>query len=504
MSLFDLMLPALVLLPLAGGVISWGLARAAPDAARGVALATLAVGLAASSWLWLAGAGGETTGRWLAEIEWPWIPAWGIEFHLAVDGLSLVLVVLTFFLGLIAVGISWREIDEQVGFFHFNVLWLLSGVVGVFLALDLVLFYFFWELMLVPMYYVIGIWGHERRVYAALKFFIFTQASGLLMLLAILGLAVAHLEATGTLTFGYLDLLGTELAAPWSMLFMLGFFIAFAVKLPAIGLHTWLPDAHTEAPTGGSVLLAGLLLKTGAYGLIRFAVPLFPDAAAEFAPVGMILGAAGVVYGAVLAFSQNDAKRLVAYTSVSHLGFVLLAVYAWNVYALQGAVMEMLCHGISTGALFMIVGRLQKRLGTRRLDEMSGLWEQFPKFGAVTLFFALASLGLPGLGNFVAEFLALLGAFRVDVAVTAVAVFGLVAATVYALWLVQQTFHGPVDEQLRGPDLTGSELAMFGAMMAVLIWLGLYPQPVLELVETAIETPAMDLELWRETVGRRP
>jgi NADH-quinone oxidoreductase subunit M len=502
MTFFELLLPALVLLPLVGGLVSWIAGRANPNGARTVATGTLAVGLVASLVLWMSRAGEAGADGWLAEVVWPWIPAWGIQMHLAVDGLSLVLVGLTFFLGLMAVGISWREIDEQVGFFHFNILWLLSGVVGVFLALDLVLFYFFWELMLVPMYYVIGIWGHERRVYAALKFFIFTQASGLLMLLAILGLATAHFQATGTLTFDYLALLGTDPGSPWSMLFFLGFVVAFAVKLPVIGLHTWLPDAHTEAPTGGSVILAGLLLKTGAYGLIRFAVPLFPEAAATFAPIGMILGAVGVIYGAVLAFSQTDAKRLVAYTSVSHLGFVLLAVFAWNTYALQGAVMEMVCHGISTGALFMVVGVLQKRLGTRDMEEMSGLWARFPRMGAVMLFFALASLGLPGLGNFIAEFLALFGAFRVDIVTTAVATAGLVAATIYALWLVQQTFHGPErGDTTRGYDLTGAEMVLFAAMMGVLIGLGFYPQPVLDLVETTIATPAMDVELWQGATG---
>ncbi|MFB6375576.1 MAG: NuoM family protein, partial [Bradymonadaceae bacterium] len=426
----DLALPFLVLLPLVGGLIAWGAGRVRPSAARGTSMAVLGIGLVVSvAWVWVRAAGPAS--GWMAEIQWPWIPAWGISFHAAADGLSMILIVLTYFLGLMAVGISWREIDEHVGFFHFNVLWLLSGVLGVFVALDLVLFYFFWELMLVPMYYIIGIWGHERRIYATLKFFIFTQASGLLMLLAIVGLAYVNWEATGTLSFDYTALLETQVSEPWAWLFMLGFVVAFAVKLPALPLHTWLPDAHTEAPTGGSVILAGLLLKTGAYGLIRFAVPLFPEASADFAPIAMIIGAAGVVYGAVLAFAQDDAKRLVAYTSVSHLGFVLLAIYAWNTYALQGAVMEMVCHGISTGALFMIVGALQKRLGTRRMSEMGGLWAHVPRMAAVALFFALASLGLPGLGNFIAEFLALLGAFEVSLVITAVATSGLIAATIY-------------------------------------------------------------------------
>ena len=262
----------------------------------------------------------------------------GIHFHLALDGLSLLLLMLTFLLGIMSVLASWTEIQEAVGFFHLNLLWVLAGIAGVFLAMDLFLFYFAWELMLVPMYFLIAIWGHERRVYAAAKFFLFTQLSGLLMLIAILALYFAHHTATGIFTFEYADLLGTPLSSHAALWIMLGFFVAFAVKLPMFPLHTWLPDAHTEAPTAGSVVLAGLLLKTGAYGMLRFVMPLFPAAAHAFAPVAMVLAVIGILYGAILAFAQTDLKRLVAYTSVSHLGFVLLGIFAWNKLALQGAV----------------------------------------------------------------------------------------------------------------------------------------------------------------------
>jgi NADH-quinone oxidoreductase subunit M len=286
-----------------------------------------------------------------------------------------------------------------VGLFHLNLMLVLAGVTGVFLALDLFLFYFFWELMLVPMYFLIDLWGHENRHYAAIKFFLFTQLSGLLMLLAILGLHFLHKEATGEATFDYTKLLHTPMGSTAQMLLMLGFFGAFAVKLPAVPFHTWLPDAHTEAPTAGSVILAGLLLKTGAYGMIRFVVPLFPEAAAVFAPIAMTVGVIGIVYGAILAFAQTDLKRLVAYTSVSHLGFVLLGIFVWNKLALQGAVMQMICHGLSTGALFIIVGELQDRIHTRDMRRMGGLWTVAPRMGAVAMFFAMASLGLPGLGT---------------------------------------------------------------------------------------------------------
>lgn len=473
-----------------GGLLAWLIERLGSQWSRWTALAALMVDLVLAVALWLRygtfsvfpdGSG------WITEVRWVWIPRFGITFHLALDGLSLLLVVLTLFLGILAVVISWTEIQERVGLFHLNVMWVLAGILGVFLAVDLFLFYFFWEMMLIPMYFLIGIWGHENRIYAAIKFFIFTQASGLLMLIAILGLSVIHYQQTGILTFGYTDLLGTPLEPATAMWLMLGFFVAFAVKLPAVPLHTWLPDAHTEAPTAGSVILAGLLLKTGAYGLLRFAVPLFPEAARAFAPIGMALGVLSILYGAVLAFAQTDLKRLVAYTSVSHLGFVLLGVYAWNELALQGAVMQMITHGISTGALFMLVGALQERIHTRDMRRLGGLWSAIPRMGGVGLFFAMASLGLPGLGNFVAEFLVLVGVYRVSIPMTVLATLGLVAATIYSLRIVQRTFHGDNPEGWAPADLSTREMAAFGVMIVTLVWLGLYPQPVLNTSEPALK-----------------
>ncbi|MBT5031028.1 MAG: NADH-quinone oxidoreductase subunit M, partial [Proteobacteria bacterium] len=269
---------------------------------------------------------------------------------------------------------------------------------------------------------------------------------------------------------------------------MLGFFIAFVVKLPGFPFHTWLPDAHTQAPTAGSVILAGILLKTGAYGLIRFTVPLFPDAALAFAPVAMLLGVAGVIYGAVLAFGQSDFKRLVAYSSVSHMGFVLLGVFAWNSLALQGAVMQMVAHGFSTAALFMIAGALQQRLHTRDMDKMGGLWHNMPRMGAVALFFALASLGMPGLGNFVAEFLVLLGLFAVNPWMTAVAALGLITAAIYSLVMMQKSFYGKPDTKLVLEDFGFLEMTAMAVMIIALVWLGLYPQPVLDMVQPVLDS----------------
>jgi len=485
-----MMLTALVLIPLFGGLAAWLAGRWSATAARVIALLAAAADFALVLALWLGHGGGaiamQPPGGWLLVERAPWIPQLGIGYHLALDGLSLLMLLLTGFIGLLAVLVSWREIETRVGLFHGMLLWVLTGINGVFLALDLFLFYFFWEVMLVPMYFLIGIWGHGNRIYAAVKFFIFTLASGLLMLAAILGLYALHGQATGSYTFDYTQLVTSlqsgafALAPGAALLLMLGFFVAFAVKLPAVPLHNWLPDAHTEAPTAGSLILAALLLKTGAYGLIRFVFPLFPEAAARFAPVALGLGAFGIIYGAWVAFAQTDLKRLVAYTSVSHMGFVLLGVFAWNELALQGTVIQMICHGLSTGALFIMVGMLSARLGTRDIERLGGLWAALPRMGALGMVFAMASLGLPGLGNFVGEFLVLIGTFRASIAAAVVATVGVVFATVYSLRIVQRVFHGPAVTAEPLSDLNPREVGVLGLFVVALIWIGLYPQPLLD------------------------
>jgi NADH-quinone oxidoreductase subunit M len=490
----------LIIILLAGGLLAWLLSRRNALWPRYISLIALSADFILALVLWVRHFGQarlSSESPWLAEMNREWIPQLGIGFRLAMDGLSLLLVLLTLFLGMAAVVASWTEVRERVGFFHFNLMWILAGIVGVFLSLDLFLFYFFWELMLVPMYFLIGIWGHENRIYAAIKFFIFTQAGGLLMLAAILGLYFIHGRNTGAYTFDYSQLLGTAMNPQTAMLLMLGFFIAFAVKLPVVPVHTWLPDAHTEAPTAGSVILAGLLLKTGAYGLMRFAVPLFPQAALDFAPVAMALGVIGILYGAILAFAQTDLKRLVAYTSISHMGFVLLGVFAANDLALQGAVIQILCHGISTGALFILAGALQERIHTRDMNRMGGFWAIAPRMGAVTLFFALASLGLPGLGNFVGEFLVLIGSYRVSVPLTVLATTGLVIATVYSLWIIQRVFHGPREQDLAFSDLSVREMAVMSVMIIAIVWLGLFPQPVLNTAEPFLKSLKQSASMMR-------
>jgi len=476
----------LIVILLLAGILAWLSARWNSQLPRWISLAAVGLDLALSVRIW-AGRDSSATKLWIDEVDWNWVPSFGIHFHLAVDGLSLLLLLLTFFLGILSVLASWTEIGERVGFFHFNLMWVLAGIASVFLAVDLFLFYFAWELMLVPMYFLIVIWGHEHRVYAALKFFLFTQLSGLLMLIAILALYFLHHRTTGVYTFQYSELLGTQLGSGAELAIMLGFFAAFAVKLPVVTLHTWLPDAHTEAPTAGSVVLAGLLLKTGAYGLLRFVVPLFPHAAHQFTPVALVLAAIGIVYGAVMAFSQTDLKRLVAYTSVSHLGFVLLGIFSWNPLALQGAVMTMICHGLSTGGLFILVGGLQERIHTRDLGRMGGLWAVAPRLSGTALFFSLASLGLPGMGDFIGEFLVLLGSYKVSVPITVVASLGILASTFYALRMVQRAFQGPNANSWQFPDLTPREGLMMAVMVLGLLLLGLYPQPVFNASRLALD-----------------
>jgi NADH-quinone oxidoreductase subunit M len=422
-------------------------------------------------------------------LELDWIPRFGISLTLGLDGLSFAMVALTLFLGVVALVSSWNEIDRHRGFYHFNLLATLAGVVGVFTALDLFLFFVFWEVMLVPMYFLIAIWGHEQRGYAAMKFFLFTQISGLLLLVAIMALVYVHYGDSGILTFSYAELLGAEPADGAGRWLMLGFFIAFVVKLPGVPFHTWLPDAHTQAPTAGSVILAGILLKTGAYGLLRFVVPLFPEAAFEFRHTAMLLGVVSIVYGGVLAYAQSDFKRLVAYSSISHMGFVLLGVFAWNTLAVQGAIVQMVAHGFSTAALFMMAGALQQRLHTREMSAMGGLWQRAPRMGALAMFFVVASLGMPGLGNFVGEFLVLLGAFEVSVPLTVFATVGIVIAAVYSLSLMQRAFQGEPNPAIATmPDFGAREMVVMLALMAALVWLGVYPQPLLDLAHETVVT----------------
>ena len=475
----------LILIFLAGGLLAWFSEKWSDVLPRIISLFAISLNL-----ILIIAAAFQVTpdakSTWLIDYNVSWIPQFGINLHLALDGLSLIMILLTLFLGLIAVIISWKEINERTGFFHFNILWILAGITGVFLALDLFLFYFFWELMLIPMYFLIGIWGHENRIYASFKFFIYTQAGGLLMFISILALYFIHGRNTEVYSFDYMNLLGTDMPASTAFLLMLGFLAAFLIKLPVVPLHNWLPDAHTEAPTAGSVILAGLLLKTGAYGLLRFVIPLFPQSAISFAPLGMALGVIGILYGAKLAFAQNDLKRLVAYTSVSHMGFIMLGIFSFNAMALQGVVIQIIAHAISTGALFITVGQLQERIHHRDLNNMGGLWHQVPVMGSMGLVFAIASLGLPGFGNFIAEFFILAGTFKASVLAASLASLGLIASAIYSLRIMQKVFLGKEVAKWQIPDLTIREKLVYASLIVVLFYIGLFPQRVINTAEPAL------------------
>ncbi|WP_392398142.1 NADH-quinone oxidoreductase subunit M [Edwardsiella piscicida] len=490
-----MLLPWLILIPLIGGLLSWQGERLGLKAPRWIALLAMGLTLLLSLYLWLQGNYGLTQAagipQWQSSFMVPWIPSLGISFHLALDGLSLLMVVLTALLGVLAILCSWNEIHKYQGFFHLNLLWILAGVIGVFLAIDMFLFFFFWEMMLVPMYFLIALWGHKgsdgkTRITAATKFFIYTQASGLVMLIAIFGLVWVHYNATGVLSFDYEVLLNTPISHTVQYLLMLGFFIAFAVKMPVVPLHGWLPDAHSQAPTAGSVDLAGILLKTAAYGLLRFSLPLFPQASHEFAPIAMALGVIGIFYGAWMAYIQTDIKRLIAYTSVSHMGFVMIAIYSGSQLAFQGAVVQMIAHGLSAAGLFIITGQLYERLHTRDLREMGGLWGRLKYLPALSLFFAVATLGMPGTGNFVGEFMMMFGSFQVVPVTTVVASFGLVFASVYSLVMMQRAYYGAPKSDQPLASLSVRELSLILLLVVLLVLLGIFPQPVLDTSSAAM------------------
>jgi NADH-quinone oxidoreductase subunit M len=464
----------LLLVPLAGGLAAWGCALLHPRAPALISLAGLGVTL------WLALSATH------ANFDAPWIPAFGMDVRLMMDGVSWLLIMLTILLGGFAIITSWQEISYKSGFFHANLMFSLAGTIGVFLAEDLFLFFYFWELMLVPMYFIIAIWGHENRRRAAIKFFLFTQGSGLLILLSILALAFAHQRATGALTFSAPVLLENSPGGITGLLIMLGLFIAFAVKLAVFPVHVWLPETHTQAPAAGSVILASVLLKTGAYGLLRFVVPL-SAAAHAIAPIAVWLGVASILYGALLACGQMDFKKLIAYTSISHMGFVLIGVFVFNNLAWQGVIMLLVAHGVSTGALFIIAGALQQRLHGRDFARMGGLWADLPRLSSFGTFFVLAAMGLPGLGNFVGEFLILRGAWPVAPLATSFAAAGLIPAALYSLLAIQRAFHGPANESRAVSDFGFRENAMMLALAAGIIWLGVAPQAVLNVAAPALQ-----------------
>ncbi len=425
-----------------------------------------------------------------------WIPAWGIQYFLAVDGLSILMVLLTSFISMLAIASTWNAIQTQVKQFYIFTLLLEMGMMGVFLAQDLFLFYIFWEFTLVPMYFLIGIWGGARRVYASIKFFLYTMAASLLMLLAILYMGITN----GT--FALPDLIAGRAAfAGAQNLLFLGFFLAFAVKVPIFPFHSWLPDAHTEAPTAGSIILAGVLLKMGTYGLIRFNLPLFPEASYTFAPYIAVLAIIGIIYGAVVSFAQKDVKKLVAYSSISHLGFVTLGIFSLNAAGIQGAILQGVNHGLSTGALFFLVGVLYEQTHTRDMAAYGGVWKIMPVFSVLSLIVVLSSMGLPGLNGFVGEFTILLGSMGAESLAprpwifTAFATTGVILAAVYLLWMFQRVFMGPAETpQVKGlREMNRGELAIMLSFLLFIFWIGIAPSLYFHLMDSSVNALVADI-----------
>jgi len=486
-----MLLSLIIFLPLAGALIvllagGSGDRPARAPLLRAIALGTSLATFAATLLLWwrFDPAGPE----FQFEERYAWISDLGIQYYLAIDGISLLLIVLTGFLTPIALLSSWESIHRNVKAFSAFMLALETAMIGVFASVDLFLFYVFWDAMLIPMYFLIGIWGYERRVYAAVKFILYTMAGSVLMLLAIIALAIAHANVTGVPSFNLFDLYALPLDDRFQTWGFLAFAVAFAIKVPIFPFHTWLPDAHVEAPTAGSIILAGVLLKMGTYGLLRFAFPLFPEAAMYFAPYLAALAVVGIVYGALVAMVQPDMKKLVAYSSVSHLGFVVLGLCALNVQGIQGSVFQMLAHGVSTGGLFMIVGMLSDRRHTRLIAEYGGLKAVTPNLVRAFLLITLASIALPLTSGFVGELLILIGAFQWDRRLTAIAATGVILSAVYMLWMFQRVNYGPVthEENRTLPDLSGREWAMVIPIAAMAVFMGVLPNVFLRPMEPTV------------------
>jgi NADH-quinone oxidoreductase subunit M len=490
-------LHALIILPLLGVV---PVLLGDPKSARRTALVVTTLEFVLSLGLWWALVPGEGGLQLVANI--PWIPSWGISYRVGIDGISLVMVLLTTVLMPLSVLASWHYISTRERGFYALMLTLLTGLVGVFIALDLFLFYVYFELTLIPMYFIIGIWGGTNRVYAAIKFFVYTMTGSLLMLVAIVVLVWKVQAATGQLSFAYEHLLrnagAAGSAAPW---LFAAFALAFAIKVPIFPFHTWLPDAHVEAPTAGSVLLASVMLKIGTYGFLRFAVPFFPGVALSPAVSALMvtLAVIGVIYGALVALVQPDFKKLVAYSSVSHLGFVMLGIWGGTMQSVQGALVVMISHGLSTGALFLLIGMMYERRHTRLLEAYGGIARVVPVFSLLLTVVAFSSIGLPGLNGFVGEFLVLLGSFTAFPWATGIATTGVIFAAGYLLWAIQRIIYNRLDdpENERFGDLNARELAVILPLVVGIVWIGLYPAPVLRRMEPATRH-------YLETTAPRP
>ena len=487
----DNLLSLVVFLPLAGAVLLLFVPKDNQNLVKIVALAAALAAFIFSLPLYFGFAVDNPDMQFVERYEW--LPDLGISYILGIDGISLFLVLLTTFLTVLCIYGSFGVVKDKLKGYFFSFLMLETGMLGVFCALDLFLFYVFWEAMLIPMYFIIGVWGGPRKIYAALKFFIYTMVGSVLMLVAIIYLYLHGMDAAGGMrTFDILLLMEhapASIALQAQMYMFAAFALAFAIKVPMFPFHTWLPDAHVEAPTAGSVILAGVLLKMGTYGFIRFCIPFFPQAAQEFVPLISTLAIIGIVYGAMVSVVQKDLKKLVAYSSVSHLGFVMLGLFALNPEGMVGGVLQMINHGLSTGALFFLVGVIYERRHTRLISEFGGLAKQMPKYAAIFMIVSLSSLGLPGLNGFVGEFLILLGAFQANPVYAIISASGVILAAVYLLWMFRRTMFGPLTNEKNKnlPDLNLREWLVLVPLVIPIIWIGVYPYPLLVRIGPAVE-----------------
>jgi NADH-quinone oxidoreductase subunit M len=483
------LLTIVIFLPVMGAVLIALLPRGEGGQHKGVAFLVSLVTFFVSIPLWTG-----FHGRIAWEQKSEWAPSMGFSYHVGLDGVALLLFMLATFLGPIVVLSSWKFVQERVKVYCIALLLLETAMLGTLAALDLVLFYVFWEAMLIPMYLLIGMWGSERRIYAAVKFFLFTFVGSVLMLLAIFWLW-SHSSQTGHRTFDYLELTQQGVLDPTTQRWLFGAFcLAFAIKVPIWPLHTWLPDAHTEAPAAGSIVLAGVMLKMGTFGFIRYSMPLFPQAALEYAPVIATLGVVGIVYGSLMCMAQTDLKRLIAYSSVAHLGFVMLGLSALTREAVSGAVLQMVNHGISTGALFLMIGYLYERTHTRDLAAYGGVASVAPAIAGTFLVITLSSIGLPGTNGFIGEFLVLIGTYTSKAvhnaaALSVVAATGVILGAVYMLWLYQRVFFGPERKVAQHgiPDLTVREWCTVAPLLLAIVWIGFQPQPLLNVMREPVD-----------------